>query len=120
MRILASLLLCLLVSAGFAATTIDVSLVNSNTATTSFSLTSTEAPITFTKNDDGRSVVVVVTVDQAWGWSSATGAFGTKFPLVAGQSWTFKMTEASKTYYLQASSTTGTLHVYVLDSVPMP
>lgn len=82
-----------------------------------FSLTSTEATITLTKGSVPAARIVQITCDQPWGIATATGAYATKQPLIANQSYTFVDSDDSRTFYVQASSATGTIRVSVLDSV---
>ena len=82
-----------------------------------FSLTSTEATIALTKQAVPTARIVQITCDQPWGIATSTGLYATKQAMVANQPYTFVDGNDSITLYVQASSTTGTCRVSVLDSV---
>lgn len=113
MRFIASLLLTALAASTWSAQAYDVTTVHTNL--TPFTLTSTESAVTFTNNGTQRRYVVIV-VDQAWGWDSATSAFSNKYPLAASQSFTFEIDPGTTIIYFQASSTSGNFHGAVLAS----
>lgn len=80
------------------------------------SLSSTETTVTFTNNGI-QDRLVQLQCDQAWGWSDATGAFGTKYPLAASQYQNFRVPVGTWIIYVQASSTTGTLYSQTLAAI---
>ncbi len=116
-RIAILMLLLLAVSASAVVTNnnFDASRINSNNS--AVSVTSTEQTFTFTKIAGSQPRYIIVIADQDIGWSDVTGTYANKFPIAGARSWTFKFSEDSKVYYVQAASTTASVHVYVLDAV---
>lgn len=119
MRLFLALILASLASAAHAvaAATYDVTIVNT-VPQPAFSLTSTETTVTFT-DAPSRVYYVQVVCDQAWGWADTTTTFANKFPVPANQAYTFKV-DHTTTLYIQASTTTGNMHVSVLSSAQTP
>jgi hypothetical protein len=115
-RLFASLLaLFVLATSGFAVTTAtyDITAIPQISISGGLALTSTETTITLTKGQvPGR--VVQLTCEQDWGIATATGAFATKQPVPAGVPFTIEIKGDSTVLYVQASSTSGTIHTSAL------
>ena len=115
MRFIVALLLAVLPSLSWSATSIDCGTLNKVTAT--MAITSSEDTLTLTVPSSINPLrVVQIVSDQAWGIANATGAFATKFPVGSGQTLTIKLQGLTQTFYVQASSTSGTLHLIILDN----
>lgn len=61
----------------------------------------------------GKKVIIQGDGD-AWGISDKTGAFATKFPLANGQYMEVSMNKGQQTFYIQASTGTVTIRVWVV------
>lgn len=85
---------------------------------TGVSITTTEDTLTLTLTDPSRPRIITLVSDVEWGISTATGTYASKFIVPAKQAFTLKLSEASKTYYIQSATTSGTVHPYVLTSRP--
>ncbi len=111
-------LLLLASLAGAAVTNNNISADKLNSAPSAISVTSTEQTFTFSKTAGTQPRLIMIVADQDIGWSDVTSSYANKVPISSGRSFTFKLNEDSKVYYIQASSTTANVHVYVLDAAP--